>query len=203
MSLPLLVIFAGPPCSGKTTLARWLAKELVLPLVAKDDMKESLFDSLGWNDREWSKKLGRATIALMFYFVETELSAGRSLIVESDFDAQSATRTFLELKFKFPFEPLQIQCQSDGQVLVERFKKRAESGMRHPGHVDHLTYEEMRQVLLTGKSERLDIGGTTVEVDTTDFQKLDQAGLLNTIRLHLEWNTPAKKHSRTFPWSTV
>jgi predicted kinase len=186
MSQPLLVIVSGLPCSGKTTLARRLAKELALPLIAKDDIKESLFDSLGWSDREWSKRLGRATYPLLFYFVETQLSAGRSLIVESNFDPHFATETFLALRRKFLFEPFQIQRQADGPVLVERFKERAESGARHPGHVDHLTYDEMRQVLLNGKYDKLDIGGTVVEIDTTGFQRIDYTGLVRAIRLCLQ-----------------
>jgi hypothetical protein len=83
------------------------------------------------------------------------------------------------------FEPFQIQCQADGQALVDRFEKRSESGARHPGHVDHLNYEELRQVLLNGKCEKLDIGGTVVEVDTTDFRKIDYTGLVTAIRLRL------------------
>lgn len=63
----VLIIVLGPPCAGKTTLARRIAQEFQLPLIAKDDIKESLFDSLGWRDREWSKKLGRATFAKADY----------------------------------------------------------------------------------------------------------------------------------------
>lgn len=186
MSQPLLVIVSRLPCSGKTTLARWLAKELALPLIAKDDIKESLFDSLGWSDREWSKRLGRVTYSLIFYFVQTQLAVGRSLIVESNFDSRIATSAFLTLKGKFPFEPFQIQCQVDGQALIDRFEERSESGARHPGQVDHLNFEELRPVLLEGKYEKLDIGGTVVEIDTTGFQRIDYTGLVRAIRLRLQ-----------------
>ncbi len=181
MTKPLLIVIAGPACTGKTTLARWLAKELALPLVTKDDIKESLFDSLGWSDRTWSKKLGRASYPLIYYFVESLLSAGRSLIVESNFD-QQATPTFLALKSKYPFEPFQIQCRSDGAVLLQRFKTRSESGARHSGHVDHTIYAEVREILIKGKYENLDIGGTVFEIDTTDLDKIDYAGLVKAIR---------------------
>ena len=185
MSLPLLVIVSGPPCSGKTTLARWLAQELALPLITKDAIKELLFDNLGWSDRAWSNKLGRATYPLVYYFVESQLAAGRSFIVESNFEPQFATSVFAELKHKYPFEPFQVQCHADGALLVKRFKERSESGARHPGHVDPLIYDEVGRVLLKGKLASLDIGGTVVEVDTTDFEKIDYSGLLNKIRLHL------------------
>ncbi len=60
-------------------------RELDLPLVSKDTIKEILFDTLGWRDREWSKKLGHASFELLFHFVESHLGAHRSLVVETAF----------------------------------------------------------------------------------------------------------------------
>ena len=71
----MVVIVAGALYSGKMMLARRLAKELALPLIAKDAIKKSLFDSPGWSDRQWSKKLGRASYGLLNCFCETQCSA--------------------------------------------------------------------------------------------------------------------------------
>ena len=43
---PLVLIISGPPCTGKTTLARRLATDLGLPLMCKDTIKEVLFERL-------------------------------------------------------------------------------------------------------------------------------------------------------------
>ena len=91
---PSLIIVAGPPCTGKSTLALRLAIDLSLPLIAKDHIKEILFDSLGWKDRAWSRQLGQLTYELLYHFVEVELRAGCSCIVESNFAPESATRRF-------------------------------------------------------------------------------------------------------------
>jgi predicted kinase len=42
------------PSSGKTTVAEGLAERLRLPLIAKDDIKESLYESLGAPDLDAS-----------------------------------------------------------------------------------------------------------------------------------------------------
>lgn len=186
MTKPLLLIVSGPPGSGKTTLARHIADEFRLPFVYKDGIKELLFDSLGWSDREQSKKLGFATYPLLYYFVEVQLRAGRSHMVESNFNGKVATKEFLALKEKYDFEPFQIQCWAEGEVLVDRYKARAEAGIRHPGHVDEKMYDELRPVLMKGRLEPLEIGGQLLELDTTDFARIDYPALFEAIRTALD-----------------
>lgn len=48
---PQVILVNGLPATGKTTLARRIATDLRLPLLAKDAIKETLFDTLGWSDR--------------------------------------------------------------------------------------------------------------------------------------------------------
>ena len=62
-----LVLVTGPPAAGKTTLAGPLAAELGFALLAKDKIKETLHDALGLDpDLAWSRRLGAATIELMW-----------------------------------------------------------------------------------------------------------------------------------------
>lgn len=181
MSKTFLIIISGPPCSGKTTLGQRIAKEFRLPLITKDDIKESLFDTLGSKDRKWSKKLGLASYKILYYLADSLLKAGRPFILESNFKAELETEKFLDLKNKYDFFPFQIQCKTNGEILFERFKQRAESGDRHPGHVDHLNYEELKEVLLKGAHDPLEIGGKVIDIDTTDFKSIDYKSLFNEI----------------------
>jgi predicted kinase len=185
MNLPLLVIITGMTCTGKTTLSRNLAAELNLPLIAKDDIKERLFDSLGWGDREWSKKLGRATFDLLFHLTEVELKAGRSLMIEALFYPQYHLEILQTLKQRQPFRPLVIECVADANILRKRFFQRSESGERHPGHVDHTAYSDLDAVLSKGRMAPLDLGGKYVQVDTNDFSKLNSASLLALIQAEI------------------
>ena len=182
MPKPMLLIITGAPASGKTTLGRRLADDLRLPFIGKDDIKERLFDSLGWKDREWSRKLGLATYPLLYYFVEAELRAGRSLTVESNFRPEYDTPKFLKLQQQYGFEPVQVFCHASDHVLLERVRRRALSGERHPGHVDHILYEEMRGAPVQPDYAPLPIEGTLITVDTTDFARVDYGAILQEIR---------------------
>jgi len=181
MSKTLLIIISGPPCSGKTTLGQRIAEEFRLPMITKDSIKEFLFDGIGTKDREWSKKLGLVSYDILYYITDSFLKAERPFILESNFKSENDTEKFLDLKKKYDFFPFQIQCKTNGEILFERFKQRAESGDRHPGHVDHLNYEELKEVLLKGAHDPLEIGGKVIDIDTTDFQSIDYKSLFNEI----------------------
>jgi hypothetical protein len=56
-----------------------------------------LFDSLGWEDREWSRKLGIACNQLLFQTAAAQLEAGTSVALESNFSVQWDTPKMLEL----------------------------------------------------------------------------------------------------------
>ncbi|HEX5504040.1 MAG TPA: ATP-binding protein [Thermomicrobiales bacterium] len=184
MARPLLVIVTGAPCTGKTALARRLAADLPLPLIAKDDIKEALYDTLGWSDRAWSRRLGRASYRLLYHFVAMELAARRPAIVESNFSA-SFQDEFRALLARHDAASLQLVCETETDTLLARYHARAASGARHPGHDDAAIYDEFIAALEAGQYGPLNLGGAVVRLDTTDFARVDYPGLLETLRAAL------------------
>lgn len=182
MDKPFMIIVSGSPSSGKTSIGRKIAHEMDLPFVFKDGIKEMLFNTLGWSDKEWTEQLNLATYAILYHFMETQLQAGLSFVVESDFKPDEHTARFKELQHKYKFRPVQVQCEASDEVLLERFKERAKSGDRHPGHMDHANFEDFKKSLKEDVYQPLDIGGKTLTVDTNNFDKIDYPALLNSIK---------------------
>lgn len=184
MSKNVLIIVSGPPGAGKTTLASSLSELLGVPLLTKDGIKEALFDSLGWNDRSWSKSLGAASIELLYRLIDAQLKAGIPVIVEANFKGVAADRLGKLLKNHAAF-PVQIACTAREDVLDARMRERWTSGKRHPGHNDAETINEKAPGWSSAEYGILPLGGSVYRVDTTDFSKVDFGTLFNEIKLRL------------------
>jgi predicted kinase len=176
-----ILFITGLPCTGKTFLGKQIAAHFSLPYIYKDGIKEELFDTLGWSDRSWSKKLGAAAYSILFYISEALLEAGKSFILESNFSAERDNPRLQKLQEKYNYRAIEIQCVADGEIIVERFRKRWETGTRHPGHVDPETYDELHQTLLQGSLPPLGLKGDYIEMDTSDFETINVGNLIRKI----------------------
>lgn len=179
---PLVIFLLGLPASGKSSLARRLARDLALPVVSKDEIKEQLFDSLGQSDREWAKRLGGAAFDILYLTLSKLLLSRSCVIVDADFVAPQRAQTELSrIAVQVPYRSLRINLVCDGDVLFERFKSRSLSGERHPGHVDHLNFAEFEATLRRGRRPALELDGELMEVDTSDLERIPYRSIVDAI----------------------
>ena len=135
MSRPWLLVVSGPPCSGKSVLARRLAQDTGWPICAKDAFKEILFETLGSGDADWSRRLSLAAFELQLAAAGIVVQAGASVLVEGNFRAAEHAGRLLDL----PARLVQVACVADHALLEARHRARAAGGARHPGHLDAAT----------------------------------------------------------------
>ena len=194
MMQPVLIVINGIPGSGKTTVARRLSKDLPLPHICKDDIKERLYDVMGVGDLQWSQDLGAATAEMLLALIDKLLERRRSFIVESAFFKEfTADRLATIIKKRHPVTVLEIYCATDPEVRKQRYIARNESGARHPGHVDHNHYKtQSDDAEVAVRYAPLEIS-TCLIYDTTSPDEQAYQHIVKTVRQHMR--TQSEKES--------
>jgi len=180
--LPKIIIVNGLPASGKTTLASKISKELEIPAIYKDQIKEDLFDSLNLEpSRDLSKKLGLKAFKVMFENLDKKLSQNQSLILEANFKPEFDNQNFQNILCKYPHHLFQINCIADPKILFERFKSRSLK-KRHPVHCDSQNLQEWEEFFNKNKFQSLNLKSKILNLNTNDFSKLNTTQVFDFIR---------------------
>jgi shikimate kinase len=125
------IIISGIPGSGKTTLGQKLAAELMLSYYDKDEILESLFESLETGDATWRQKLSRASDEVLIRLVKHSAGAVVSSFWKNTKTAHGSG-TPVEWLLNLSDKVLEVYCSCEPELAVARFKNRK----RHHGHLD-------------------------------------------------------------------
>ncbi len=201
-----LVIIAGMPATGKSTLAKKISHQLSAPILEKDEIKEELFDTVGYKDLTEKRMLDRAATAVLLRCTEAILSSGDSLIIVNNFES-NMSETVSSMIDRCGCSAVTVFLGGDADVLHQRYVERDKRHSRHQGHtfidrypplpgddVDRsMTREYFRDRFENSGMADFKIGGARIEVDATYPDKIDVDALVCAIKSALEVQNE-KKH---------
>ncbi|HEY3218722.1 MAG TPA: AAA family ATPase [Candidatus Limnocylindria bacterium] len=167
-----LVVVGGAPATGKTTLAVALGDALGLPVITKDDIKESIAEPFPTGDREWSRRLGQSAYAVLWTVARRILSAGGGLVLESNFTRMNSQAALREVATLAP--AALVLCRTTDEIRRRRFAERAARG-RHRVHIDTAILGEW---VVDDAEFLVDIGTPRLIVDTADGYAPDLARIV-------------------------
>ena len=127
-----LIIVCGLPGSGKTTLAKELAKKLNIFCLHKDSIKENLYELLELKTLDDSKMIGKKSIQLLLSLAKEHVLSGVDIILEAPFNYEKDIQTFHEWKNKYNLDIYCIITYIDSETRKDRFTNR----VRHQCHHD-------------------------------------------------------------------
>lgn len=180
MTLPLLIVVSGSSASGKSSLAVDLAKEMRLPLISRDDIKESIMDVFPVRNLEESHVAGSAAFLAMYRMIDRMLEAGVGAVVESTFTRGRAEDDLA--KYMSDCRMIQVNCKADAPVIKARLAERIQTDSRHPGHQDHVAYVEIEDALLRGDFDALDLNAPLIQVNSNEGLDPDLDEIVRQIR---------------------
>jgi predicted kinase len=173
--MPPLVIVCGPPASGKSTLAETIGKDLGLPVIAKDLIKERLVDQVGK-----APNLGAAAFAVQFAIARELLESGAGLVLEGAFFRDQGE--IADVAALGDTVVVNVECSLE--VLERRYVERHDE--RHPAHRGPEALPDLREKVRNGDYAVPRLDRPTLRVDTTDGSKPPEAEILDWIREQLE-----------------
>ncbi len=190
-----IVFIVGMPASGKTHLAREIGKALGYPVLEKDELKEEMFDILGFKNYSEKTGLDLAATHVVMRAADCILSAGQSLILVNNF-RDTTKHLATELLEKHDCKCVTVFLGGDGDVFYNRYVARDRAHSRHLGHVlqdhyppfpgeclDHdMTRDEFATKFEKQGMDKFTLPGGRINVDATWPEKIDTGAVIEQIK---------------------
>ena len=194
-----LIIIAGMPATGKTTLSKKVAEAFGYPILEKDEIKEALFDTVGYRDLSEKRQLDKAATAVLMQTGEKLMKSGCSLIMVNNFEStmSDAVQGMVD---RCGCRTVTVFLDGDPEVLYARYVARDAQKLRHLRHTfidryppqpgDPLGLPMTRQYFADRFEKEgmadFKLNAPAIRVDATHPEKVEVTALIRAVRQALE-----------------
>lgn len=164
-SAPLLIVVAGPPGSGKTTLAHKIAAEVGCPTICRDEIKEGMARTVDGFIAGPGDELTIRTLPVFFGALDLLIRAGVTTVAEA---------AFQDRIWRLGLEPLIdvaqfriVHCTVAADLAFRRSLRRGSHNSLRSAHADPDPDDKPEWTRRHADFERLALEAPWMEVDTT------------------------------------
>lgn len=195
-----LIIVAGMPATGKTTLAKKLAVGLGVPLLEKDEIKEEMYKIQGYRGPEDRAQADIVANNILLRCAENILRSGASLLIVNNFDKGMIPQV-QALIDSVGCNCVQVFLDGDPDVLWNRYVERDATHSRHPVHELWDSYpplpgdvpktmsrEHFRKVFEDLGMSEFRVSGHRIDLEATHPETIDAEALIARIKVLLGRN---------------
>ena len=189
-----LIIVAGMPATGKTTLSKKIAVAFGMPLLEKDEIKEEMYKIQGYRGLEDRAAADVVANAILLKCAKNILESGTSLLLVNNFDPTMEGQV-QELLDSTGCRCVMVFLDGDPDVLHARYVHRDAVHSRHPVHELWDSYppkegdapktmsrELFREVFEEMGMAEFRINAPRIDLEATYPEKIDVDGLIEQIK---------------------